>query len=117
MALQRMQLDENTVIWLEASDETVPPELLSAEPQGRGTRALTPNQALQQLTNMQDTIKAFTHYTLNAFRQVANANVNKVTLEFGINVGGEAGLPYITKGSIGSNLKITVECSFKPPED
>jgi len=35
-----------------------------------------------------------------------------VTLEFGINVGGEAGIPYITKGSVESNLKIKVECSF-----
>jgi hypothetical protein len=56
---------------------------------------------------------------LNAFKKVAIANVDKVTLEFGIEIGGEAGVPYVTKGSAKSNLKITVECSFpdktKPP--
>lgn len=43
---------------------------------------------------------------------VAIANVDKVTLEFGIELGGEAGVPYVTKGTAKSNLKITVECSF-----
>ncbi|CAG1020200.1 hypothetical protein DOJK_00168 [Patescibacteria group bacterium] len=113
MALQSMQLDKDTVIWLETSDETIAMETLNAEPQqGRGSRALMPNQVQQQLSSMQDTIKAFTTYTLNAFRQVTHANVNKVTLEFGVNVGGKAGIPYITEGSIGSNIKVTVECTF-----
>jgi hypothetical protein len=48
-------------------------------------------------------------------KKVAIANINKVTLEFGIELGGEAGVPYVTKGTAKSNLKITVECSF--PEE
>ncbi|MEB3182154.1 MAG: CU044_2847 family protein [Nostocaceae cyanobacterium] len=51
-------------------------------------------------------------YPLNAFKQVPIANVDKVTLEFGIELGGEAGVPYVTKGTAKSNMKITVECSF-----
>jgi len=43
---------------------------------------------------------------------VTTANVDKVTLEFGIKVAGEMGVPYVTKGTAESNLKITVECSF-----
>jgi hypothetical protein len=27
-------------------------------------------------------------------------------------MGGEAGVPYVTKGTAKSNMKITVECSF-----
>ncbi|MDP8964755.1 MAG: hypothetical protein M3O33_12375 [Cyanobacteriota bacterium] len=76
----------------------------------------TPTQLQKQLAqNFQDiqkTIHAYTVYTLNAFKKVAIANVNKVTLEFGIELGGEAGVPYVTKGTAKSNLKITVECSF-----
>jgi hypothetical protein len=84
---------------------------------GRGSRSGgSSQQAMQQLTSMQDTIKTFTNYTLNSFKQIANADVDKVTLKFGINVGGEAGIPYITKGTVGSNLEITVECSFKQPQ-
>jgi len=44
---------------------------------------------------------------------MATADVEKVTLQFGIQIGGEAGVPYVTKGTAESNLTITVECSFK----
>lgn len=64
--------------------------------------------------NKKSTIKAYTHYTLNAFQEIYNANINKVTLEFGISIGGKTGIPYVTEGSANSSLKITVECSFKP---
>ena len=36
----------------------------------------------------------------------------KVTLEIEVKVAGEAGVPYVTKGTADANLKITVECSF-----
>lgn len=68
--------------------------------------------ATQSFQAIEGTIRAYTTYTLNAFKQVAIANVDKVTLEFGIEIGGEAGVPYVTKGTAKSNLKITVECSF-----
>ncbi|MEB3216409.1 MAG: CU044_2847 family protein [Nostocales cyanobacterium 94392] len=44
-------------------------------------------------------------------------SVDKVTLEFGIELGGEAGVPYVTKGTAKSNMKITVECSFPKEEE
>lgn len=66
----------------------------------------------QNFQAIQSTIRTYTVYTLNAFKQISTANVDKVTLEFGIELGGEAGIPYITKGTTKSNMKITVECSF-----
>lgn len=30
------------------------------------------------------------------------------SIEFGINAGGEAGVPFVTKGTIGANFKVTV---------
>lgn len=65
--------------------------------------------ALKNSQAMQSTIPAD---TLNAFKEMTMANVDKVTLEFGIKVAGEGGVAYITKGSGECNLKITVECSF-----
>ena len=43
-------------------------------------------------------MKAYAVYPLNAFKQVAGANIDKVTLEFGVKVAGEAGILYVTKG-------------------
>ncbi len=108
--LAPITLDDGTVIMMEIS-ETNLPEMPSNE-RSRTTRSGT-STAVQQIEAMQGTIKAFAVYTLNSFKQIAEANVDKVTLKFGINVGGEAGIPYITKGTVGSNLEITVECSFK----
>lgn len=100
MSLQPIKIDDNTTIYIEATEE-------------RGSRSNATQQLIQNFANVQNTIKAFAEYSLNSFKQISNADVDKVTLEFGINIGGEAGIPYVTKGSVGSNLKITVECSFK----
>lgn len=68
--------------------------------------------AAQSFQAIEGTIRAYTRSTLSAFKNMSDANVDKVTLQFGIRVGGEAGVPYVTKGTAESNLSITVECSF-----
>jgi len=114
-------LEDNTVIYIETTENVEAPPVKPEEPAEEEEETTTdynlnPVQLQQQLAqNFQDiqkTIRAYTLYTLNAFKKVAIANVDKVTLEFGIELGGEAGVPYVTKGTAKSNLKITVECSF-----
>ena len=115
-------LEDNTVIYIETTENVEASPVKCEElTEDVGEEATTnydinPAQLQQQLArNFQDiqkTIHAYTVYTLNAFKKVAIANVDKVTLEFGIELGGEAGVPYVTKGTAKSNLKITVECSF-----
>ena len=85
--------------------------------QQTGVRATEP--VANSFEAIEQTIKAYTSSTLNAFKQVkSSASIDKVTLEFGIKVGAEAAVPYITKGTAESNLKIQVECSFpKEPDD
>ena len=116
-------IDNDTVIYIETTEDVEAPPVNPEEsiedeeeeaPTGYG--GMNPAQLQQQLAqnfqNIQKTIHAYTVYTLNAFKKVAISNVDKVTLEFGIELGGEAGVPYVTKGTAKSNLKITVECSF-----
>lgn len=118
--LTPIQLDDNTIIYIEATDGVSFPlvniDKLSEEeeeltPKGISSEAVR-KQMLQNFQVIQTTIKAYTVCSLNAFKQIPIPNVDKVTLEFGIEIGGEAGIPYITKGTAKSNLKITVECSF-----
>ncbi len=68
--------------------------------------------AAQSFKAIEGTIRTYTNQTLNAFRGMSGGNIDKVTLEFGIRLSGEAGVPYVTKGTAESNLSITVECSF-----
>lgn len=119
-----VQLDDETVIYIEATDDVDIPAVSEEEPvegeeeslvdkSGRIVKAQ--KQMTQSFQAIQGTVRAYTTHTLDAFKSITSANINKVTLEFGIELGGEASVPYVTKGTAKSNLKITVECSF--PEE
>jgi len=117
-----IKLDEQTIIYIEATDDVDIPDIITEEDEEEAGEeaavrktievAKAQRQMVQNFRAIQGTIRAYTIYTLSAFKKMAIANVNKVTLEFGIELGGEAGVPYVTKGTAKSNLKITVECSF-----
>lgn len=116
--LTPVKLEDGTTIYIEATDDV---NMLGTEKtvyrDGSHEEETLVSRggletAVQQFNAIEGTIRSYTTYTLNAFKELAVANVEKVTLEFGIKVGGEAGIPYVTKGTAESNLKITVECSF-----
>jgi hypothetical protein len=120
--LAPIELEDGTVIYIEATEnvdtlsvtakESSEDEEAEESLDEKGLSDDLQKQAIQSFQKIQTTIHAYTVYTLSAFKKVAIANVDKVTLEFGIELGGEAGVPYVTKGTAKSNLKITVECSF-----
>ncbi len=112
--LAPIQLEDGTIIYIEA-EETIAPPVPSTEGPTRTAKGAG-DQAIRNFQAMQGTIRTYTAHTLNAFKNMASGNVDKVTLEFGITVAGEAGVPYVTKGSAECNLKITVECSFPEQE-
>lgn len=43
---------------------------------------------------------------------MAGAKIDKVTLEFWVEVTGEARIPYVTNGTADANLNITMDGSF-----
>jgi Trypsin-co-occurring domain 1 len=119
--LTPIQLEDGTIIYIEATNNVdAPPVSIEVSPEGeeetlidKGWNAdAAQKQIVQNFQAIEGTIRAYTVYTLNAFKKIPVANIDKVTLEFGIKVGGEAGIPYVTKGTAESNLKVTVECSF-----
>lgn len=120
--LTPIELEDGTIIYIEATQDVDTSNVTSKndeeEEVGRRTRGMgrsvsdSQAQALQNFKAIEGTIRTYTTYTLNAFKQVTTANITKVTLEFGLKVGGSVGVPYITQGTAESNLKITVECEF-----
>ncbi|MBD2428019.1 CU044_2847 family protein [Phormidium sp. FACHB-1136] len=127
--LVQIRLDDGTEIYMEATEDVVAPatdhnsgELYSETSRtSKGLGGMTSQaaqaHAVQSFKAIESTIRTYTNYTMNAFQNMACANVEKVTLEFGLKVGGEAGVPYVTKGTAESNLKITVECNFDRPKE
>lgn len=117
--LQAIQVDQDTIIYVEATDEVVAPDIVEdsgEEVQRGGAKGLSGRSVETQMTQsfkaIESTIKTYTKYTLNAFKDAALADVEKVTLEFGMNVSGAGGVPYIAAGTVGCNIKVTVECAF-----
>lgn len=114
-----IRLEDGTEIYMEATEDVVAPVTDDYDDGGEVTRQAkgaatdyATRQVAQSFKAIQSTIQTYTSYTMNAFKDLACANVEEVTLEFGLKVGGEAGVPYVTKGTAESNLKITVRCSF-----
>ncbi|MFM7221510.1 MAG: CU044_2847 family protein [Nodosilinea sp.] len=125
-----IRLEDGSEIYMEATENVVVPEGSGAEPQPEaettrtakgltwgtppGPGSLVGVESVKALNfkALEGTIRTYTNCTMNAFKDLASANVDKVVLEFGLQVGGEAGVPYVTKGTASSNLRITVECSF-----
>jgi hypothetical protein len=117
-----VQLEDGAILYIEAQEETEtanvfqPPLAENGEQRRSGAKGigiptqLNPTQSMQMV---QSTIRTYTVYCLNAFKNLGSANVDEVTLEFGVNLSADAGIPYIASGKAQSNLKITVKCSFE----
>lgn len=124
-------LEDGSEIYIEATENVGPPGLLPVRGENTGSETTrttkgigwptveptTPAVGPRGLQGMEGTIRAYTSYALNAFKDMTIANVDKVTLEFGLKISGEAGVPYVTKGTAESNLRIVVECSFDRGSD
>jgi hypothetical protein len=113
-------IDKDTVVYVEITEDVEATDgatILSTSEVDEEEEEAANEKGLKEdfqkhIKDLQSTIFAYTNYSLAAFKKVAMANVDKVTLEFGIEIGGETGIPYVTKGTAKSNLKIQVECSF-----
>ncbi|MCP4104705.1 MAG: hypothetical protein GY749_04080 [Desulfobacteraceae bacterium] len=110
-----IELEDGSTIMIESTEDIAEPSVEVGEPTPEEEALISKDGmdvTIQKFKDIEGTIRDYTEHTLNAFKQIAVANIDKVTLEFGIKVGGEAGIPYVTKGTAESNLKVTVECSF-----
>lgn len=68
-----------------------------------------------ELHKTQRLIRDYTQFALNSFKNFASADIEEITLTFGVKMSGKAGIPYITEGSAESNLQIQVKCKYPKP--
>lgn len=118
--LTPITLEDGTTIYIEAIENTSPASDVviprnpteSDNPKRGGVFPDPRNQLPQTFQAIEGTIRAYTTYTLRAFKSVAIAEVSEVTLKFGVNISSEAGVPYIANAKGGCNMEITVKCEF-----
>lgn len=92
--------------------EITPVIISSQEDDGIDEMGGLPIDVTQQLDQAQKMIRECAEYTLNSFKNFAAAEVDEITLKFGIKLGGEAGIFCITKGTAESNIEIEIKCKF-----
>ncbi|MEA5553051.1 CU044_2847 family protein [Anabaena cylindrica UHCC 0172] len=125
--LTPIQLEDGTIIYIEASENVAasipqPSKKEIETPDKLDFLIETPEEAergvLEKLNlkaqgeQLQKTIQSYSKHIIQSFKDLALAEVSEVTLEFGVNVGGMTGIPYIVTGETSSNIKITVKCKF-----
>lgn len=71
-----------------------------------------PEDAIIKMQQARQMIRGYTLYALSAFKNFGAAEIEEVTLKFGLKLGGSAGIPYITEGKAESNLEIEVKCKY-----
>lgn len=70
------------------------------------------DDAQAKLDQAQTLIRGCAEYVLNSFKEFGAAEVEEMTIKFGVSVGGEGGIPYITKGNVDGNIEIEIKCKF-----
>jgi hypothetical protein len=126
--LTPIQLEDGTIIYIEASENLAASIPQSPKKEIESSDKLdfiteTPEEATRSLgleklnlkaqgDKLQKTIQSYSKHIIQSFKDLALAEVAEVTLEFGVNVGGMTGIPYIVTGETSSNIKITVKCKF-----
>lgn len=59
---------------------------------------------------MVSTVRSYSEALLDAVQQgMTDIAPDKVALEFGLQLGGEAGVPFVTKGTAQANFKVAIE--------
>ncbi|WP_427162726.1 CU044_2847 family protein [Aliinostoc sp. HNIBRCY26] len=69
-------------------------------------------EAVIKIQEVHNQIRAYTKYAIGAFKNLGAAEVEEVTLKFGLKIGGKTGIPLLTEGSAESNFEIEVKCKF-----
>ncbi|MBO9999458.1 MAG: hypothetical protein J7641_10710 [Cyanobacteria bacterium SID2] len=116
--VQRLLLDlegETYEIYIESKETPqMPTEPVSLDyrQDDDETYALRPGEARVKMQQVRKMIRGYAMYALSAFKDFSLATVEDVTLKFGIKMGAKTGIPYITEGTIDSNLEIQVKCKF-----
>ncbi len=70
-----------------------------------------------QIQDIHKKIRGYTKLAVGAFKNFSEAEVEEITVKFGIKLGGKTGIPFVTEGSAESNFEIEVKCKLPKPQN
>jgi hypothetical protein len=121
---QRLILEDETTsyeVLIEpiVSSQPVPPtspndeyERYSPDSPRTGLKPTFPPEVRVKLAEVHHTIQGYTQYAIGAFKNLAIAEVEEITLKFNLKISAEGGLPMIASAKTESDFAIEVKCKF-----
>ena len=85
-------------------------------PKGRTFQPTVPPEMRVKLSEVHQTIQGYTQYAIGAFKNLAIADVEEITLKFKLKISAEGGIPMIASGKTESDFEIEVKCKFPKKE-
>ena len=111
--LKAMELENGQMVYMQIAENinfiNTPADTQDSGFEHKGIK----EQAAKAVDKLGDVIRAMSDTAAKALQDSALGNVEKVTLEFGITLGGEMGIPFITSGKAEGSVNVTVEFSPK----
>lgn len=66
-----------------------------------------------KLSDVHNKLQNYARYAIGAFQDVPFADVEEITLKFGVKVSGSTGIPVLTHGSVEGDFHIEIKCKPK----
>jgi len=115
--LKKVELDDGQWVYVQIDEAVSFAEMETAVEDASGFESKgMREQADQAASTVSGLIRAMSETAANALKHSALGSVNKVTLEFGITLGGEAGIPFVTSGKADGSVNVTIEFAPKDNE-
>lgn len=74
------------------------------------------DEILLKMADIQSQIQTYAKFVIGAFQHLGTAEVEEITLKFGIKLGGKTGVIF-TEGSAEGSMEISVKCKFPTTKD
>ncbi|WP_375515133.1 CU044_2847 family protein [uncultured Nostoc sp.] len=113
--IERLVFEEDGEIYtilFESKETPTVPEIVTPEVDDDKESYGWREEAFVKIEEVHHQIRAYTKYAIGAFKNLGAAEVEEVTLKFGLKIGGKTGIPFVTEGSAESNFEIEVKCKF-----
>ena len=75
------------------------------------------NEVKVQLSEVHAKLQNYARYAIGAFQDVPFADVEEITLKFGVKISGSTGIPILTHGSVEGDFHIEIKCKPKKKKE
>lgn len=119
MALTKIQAPDGSDLFIEYDDTNIIKMKRDNDLSTISNKNILEERTENFKNGLETTIQNYSTIVLNSIQNINNnpsehiTKLKNIQLEFGVQIGGEMGIPFITKGSVASNVKVTLTWELK----